>query len=733
MTLDLNKLNLLITGGCGFIGSNFCNYISKYVNKLIIIDKLSYASNEKNIKDIINNPNVYFINDDILLHDFINTFNKFDINYIIHFAAQTHVDNSYKNFDNFIKDNINATQVLLEHINNSKKNIKLLHFSTDEVYGPSFNADYFSEESNFNPTNPYSASKAACEMIINTYKYSYNLPIIITRCNNVYGKYQFHEKVIPCFILKALNDEELPLQGDGNKIRDFIHIDDVIDGIVLIMLKGTFGEIYNIGNFNPIKILDLANTIINKIGKGKIKFIDDRPFNDNRYYVNCDKLKNLGWNTNVNFNKALDELIEWYSNNKDYWNCNNKCSFFDDLRGQLQFIPTHFSNNIKQQFISTNKKNVIRGIHTSPYGKHISCIKGSFIDYVINYESMTYKKYFLNKENLNKLYIPPNHGHLFISLEDDSMMLYQLEGFFNPLLERNYHYLCPTINLDIPFDNKYILSKQDINNKLFKSIDYVLLGSNGFLGSETEKILKEQNKSYINIYTRLENTDLLKKQLLLYKPKYVICSAGISGKPTIAWCENNKIETMNSNLTYQLTLADICNQINAPLRIYVSGSMYKCSIESNNELVKPDNDATYYTKCRILLEEALKCYNNVLLLRIQYPISFNDNPKCFLNKMKNRLNSVNNISVNLTIIPDLFPKIPYLIEKWHTGIYNFVNDSSIKLPKLLEMANIKDFNINYDTSNQLGLLDISKLKNSIDIMNVMNVMNVEDAIKRYST
>jgi dTDP-glucose 4,6-dehydratase len=728
MNLDLDKLinlNLLVTGGCGFIGSNFCNFISKYVNKLIVIDKLSYASNERNIEEIIKNGNVFFINDDILLHDFANTFDKYNINYIIHFAAETHVDNSYKHFDNFIKDNIIATQKLLDHINKYKNKITLLHFSTDEVYGPSINEDHFDENSNFNPTNPYSASKASSELIVNTYKYSYNLPIIITRCNNVYGKFQFSEKVIPCFILKALNNEELPLQGDGNKIRDFIHINDVISGVITIMTKGEIGEIYNIGNFNPIKIIDLANMIIKKIGKGRIKYVEDRPFNDSRYYVNTKKLSNLGWKPTVNFHDALDELIKWYSNNSDYWSTNNKCKFYNDLRGQLQFIPTNFLNNIKQQFISTNKKNVIRGIHTSPYGKHITCIKGSFIDYVINYESMTYKKYFLNKENLNKLYIPPNHGHLFISLEDDSMMLYQLEGIFNPLYERNYHYLCPTINLDIPFNNNYILSETDNNNPLYKKIDYVLLGSRGFLGSETEKILKQQNKSYANIYTRLEDVELLKKQLNFYKPKYVICSAGISGKPTIAWCEDNKIETLKNNVTYQLTLADICDKIKAHLTIYVSGSIYKNSIEPNGEDIKPDNDIAYYTRCRILLEEALKCYDNILLLRIQYPISFDDNPKCFLNKMRNRLNNVNDISVNLTIIPDLFKHIPDMIENNCRGIYNFVNRGSIKLSKLLILCNITDFNIIYDEKYQLGLLETVKLRNKAPIM------DVEEAIIKY--
>lgn len=317
--MDLSNLNLLVTGGCGFIGSNFCNYICKYVNKLVIIDKLSNVSNERNIEEIINNPKVVLIKEDILDHDFISTFDKYEINYIIHFAAQTHVDNSYKNFDIFIKDNIIATQVMLEQLCKYHRVITFFHFSTDEVYGPSFDNQMFDEESKFNPTNPYSASKASCEMIVNTYRYSYKMPIIITRCNNVYGKYQFHEKAIPCFISQAHKDDDLPIHGDGSIVRDFIHVNDVINAIVLIMKTNKLGESYNIGNENPIKIIDLANMIIKKIGKGRVKFVENRPFNDTRYLINCKKLETLGWKPTVDFDTALDELVCWYSNNMNYW------------------------------------------------------------------------------------------------------------------------------------------------------------------------------------------------------------------------------------------------------------------------------------------------------------------------------------------------------------------------------------------------------------------------------
>jgi nucleoside-diphosphate-sugar epimerase len=244
----------------------------------------------------------------------------------------------------------------------------------------------------------------------------------------------------------------------------------------------------------------------------------------------------------------------------------------------------------------------------------------------------------------------------------------------------------------------------------------------------------------------LESINLLKKQLAYYKPKYVICAAGISGKPTIAWCESNKIETINTNITYQLILANICKELGIHLTIYMSGSVYlnncKCKCKYNcdcncklqyDETIEPNNTTTHYTQCRIILEQCLKHYDNVLLLRIQYPISFNSNPKCFFNKMKTRLNTINNVNVNLTIIPDLFPLLPNIIENKNgnnIGIYNFVNEGSIKLSQLLDICNINDYKLcnsnNINNNTQLGLLNINKLKQ------VIPVMKVEDAIRQYA-
>jgi dTDP-glucose 4,6-dehydratase len=306
----MDNLNLLVTGGCGFIGSNFCNKFFNIFNKLIIIDKLTYAGNMNNIKNIIDSNNVIFINEDINNVNFEKIYDMYNINYIINFAAETHVDNSYNNFNLFFNNNVLTVEKILNSLLNREKNIRFLHFSTDEVYGPSENNAPFFETSNFNPTNPYSASKAAAELVINTYKYSYNLPIIIIRCNNVYGLNQYPEKVIPNFILNALNNKDLNIQGDGSKTRDFIYIDDVISALKIIIEKGEVNEIYNIGNDNPIKIVDLANLIIKKIGKGKINFVKDRPFNDYRYLVDCNKLKKLGWQLKYdNFDNNLDIII----------------------------------------------------------------------------------------------------------------------------------------------------------------------------------------------------------------------------------------------------------------------------------------------------------------------------------------------------------------------------------------------------------------------------------------
>lgn len=380
---------------------------------------------------------------------------------------------------------------------------------------------------------------------------------------------------------------------------------------------------------------------------------------------------------------------------------------FVDVRGELKFIPNN--SNIKQQFLSINHKNVIRGIHCSPYGKIITCIKGKCIDYIINLQDLTHKKYILTENS--KVYVPPNFGHMFVTVEEDTQILYQLEGIFDPVKEININYRDPFLNLDIPWDIDYILSEKDMKNQFVKDLDYIILGGNGFLGSYTCKVMDSLNKNYIKLNTRLENIELLLKQLSVLKPKYVICAAGISGKPTVQWCENNKEETFLVNYTLQLELASMCKNLDMHLTIYGSGLIYN-NEGLYNEKDKPNKDDLYYSRVRIMLENELEgrnMFTNVLYLRILYPISGDGHEKCFLSKLKTRLNTVHDVKINSTILPNLIPNMFLLIENRTTGIVNFVNPGLISIPELIMNTDNKlDFKIVHKNYNNPEL-DTKKL------------------------
>ena len=294
-------MNILVTGGLGFIGHNFIKYMFDHFefNLLINIDKESYCSN-KNFR--INDNKYKYIKADINDKNLICFILKeYNITHIIHFAAQSHVDNSFDNSLDYTIDNVMGTHTLLDCVKNVNKEILFLHFSTDEVYGESIDStDVKTEISLLLPTNPYSASKAAAEMYVNSYKKSYNLKTIILRCNNVFGPNQYHEKVIPKFLKQFNNNEKITIHGKGETIRDFIYIDDVSRAIITVLEKGEINEIYNISGEIQISIIELAKLIINKDDISEyIEYVNDRPFNDKRYEINSDKLKKLGWKVEV--------------------------------------------------------------------------------------------------------------------------------------------------------------------------------------------------------------------------------------------------------------------------------------------------------------------------------------------------------------------------------------------------------------------------------------------------
>lgn len=309
-------MNILITGGCGFIGSNFINNILKDNDNIKIynIDCLNYASNESNV---IYNSNYKFIKGNITNKDIVSyVLNEYKINYIIHFAAQTHVDNSFDKSLEYTIDNIYGTHILLQAAKEYGKIEKFLHFSTDEVYGEvDLEHPGCNEKSILNPTNPYAATKAAAEFLVRSYYHSFKLPVIIIRCNNVYGPNQYPEKIIPKFIKNLKEGKKLEIHGTGKTRRNFIWVDDVSIAIKLILEKGQINEIYNIGTNQEYSVLEIADILIKELTIDKhlenyIVFVKDRPFNDFRYSIDVSLLKSIGWKElHTNFIDNIKLLI----------------------------------------------------------------------------------------------------------------------------------------------------------------------------------------------------------------------------------------------------------------------------------------------------------------------------------------------------------------------------------------------------------------------------------------
>lgn len=305
-------MRILVTGGCGFIGSNFINYMfSKYPDIYIYnIDRMDYCANETNVLVTESNVERYkLIKGDICSQDLIRfTLEEFKIEIVVHFAAQSHVDNSFENSLSHTRDNVIGTHTLLEECRLYNKLEKFIHISTDEVYGESEHTDIDgkSETSILAPSNPYSASKAAAEMIVQAYLRSYKMPIVITRGNNVYGPNQYPEKLVPRFIKLLKEGKKCTIHGKGDSVRSFIHVDDTASAIDTIIQKGVVGEIYNIGSdeeYSVLQILEkLVKIIFNEDDYLKhAEFVSDRNFNDKRYFVNSEKLKFLGWERKINF------------------------------------------------------------------------------------------------------------------------------------------------------------------------------------------------------------------------------------------------------------------------------------------------------------------------------------------------------------------------------------------------------------------------------------------------
>lgn len=316
-------MHVIVTGGLGFIGSNFIRLILSECNDIFItnIDAETYAGRKDNLSDIEGKKNYQYFKGKIQDQEFIDYVIKtYNPDAIINFAAETHVDRSIKSADPFIETNVIGTHALLKTALKYKLK-KFIQISTDEVYGSIAHPDKFTESSQIKPNSPYSASKASADHFVRAYSKTYGLDANIVRCSNNFGPYQFPEKIIPYFISLAANDKNVPVYGDGLNIRDWIYVVDFCTAIRLILEKGKSGETYNVGGETELTNIDLAKTILKKLNKSEklIQFVKDRPGHDRRYAMDASKIKKeLGWKKKYEFDEALDKTIEWYKTNKDW-------------------------------------------------------------------------------------------------------------------------------------------------------------------------------------------------------------------------------------------------------------------------------------------------------------------------------------------------------------------------------------------------------------------------------
>ncbi len=316
--------NILVTGGAGFIGSNFVQYMmSKHPDYTIVnFDNLTYAGNLENLVSVQSKPNYRFVKGDICDKEHVTkAFRTHAIDTVVHFAAESHVDRSILGPAVFVQTNVVGTNILLD-VSREIGIERFLHVSTDEVYGSLGATGFFTEETSLHPNSPYSASKASSDMLVLAYQHTFGFPGIVTRCSNNYGPYQFPEKLIPLLIANALNDKPIPVYGDGSNVRDWLYVEDHCSALDVVLHNGMVGDVYNIGGNNEWKNIDIVKLVLKEIGKPEslITFVKDRPGHDKRYAIDAAKIaKDLNWIPAHQFESGITKTIRWYLENKQWW------------------------------------------------------------------------------------------------------------------------------------------------------------------------------------------------------------------------------------------------------------------------------------------------------------------------------------------------------------------------------------------------------------------------------
>lgn len=404
---------------------------------------------------------------------------------------------------------------------------------------------------------------------------------------------------------------------------------------------------------------------------------------------------------------------------------------FEDKRGTLFFPVTDNTQNFQQCTISVNKENVFRGIHANPFDKLVTCIQGKILDIIINFDKnaenyLIPKYYTLDPEtDLFQILVPKNHGHAFLSLENNSILVYHFNGVFSDENTTHINYLDPILNITLPIKDP-ILSEKDKKPNFVEPIDFVIFGYKGFLGSNIVNALTAKNKNFITSDVRLENLKEIENILNRYKPKAVINCAGLTGTPNIFWCDDYPVETIETNVIFQLTLAKLCNDKNIHLTTIGSGGIFQ-NDKYYSESDEGNFDSNFYGKCRIYLENMIKNYKNVLYLRLNYPISGSPSSKNLLTKLLS-YSKINDVDFSITYVDELFPKLIDMIDNGETGVCNFVNDGAISPVKILKIYN-KHSNRTFEIEkSEDSVRSYAKLE--VGLLKKYHVAKVEDAVER---
>eukprot|EP00854_Cymbomonas_tetramitiformis_P017207 gene17207-20469_t len=677
--------NILLTGGAGFICSHVVyRLVTKYPEyKIVVLDKLDYCASLKNLKSVKDRPNFKFVKGDIGSADLVSYVLASDqIDTIMHFAAQTHVDNSFGNSFTFTENNILGTHVLLESAKNYGGIKRFIHVSTDEVYGET---SVGSETGNFEnnalePTNPYSATKAGAEMLVKAYQTSYGLPCIVTRGNNVYGPHQFPEKLIPKFVLLALRGQKLPIHGDGSNTRSYMFVEDVAAAFEAVLLKGEVGTVYNIGTQKERTVKDVAESICTyfKLDQEKvIQYVENRPFNDLRYYLDNSKLRGLGWEETTEWADGIKKTIEWFK-----------------LHGESGWWET----DIGSALIAHPRAGIFN--FTNPGAISHNEVLQLYKEYVDpNY---TWDNFTL-EEQAKVITAPRSNNELDVTkmLNEFPQIKDIRESFiefvFKPYVAGGGKPIArvetsavappsPSTPLNLA-PEKPVPASCAVGAKP----KFLIFGRNGWIGGLLGEILKGQGEEYQYADCRLQERSKLEALIDQYKPTHVLNAAGVTGRPNVDWCESHKQETIRTNVVGVLTLCDVCTARGIHMTNFATGCIFEYDKDHPEasgigfkEGDKPNFVGSFYSFTKALVE-SIMLYEHVLTLRVRMPITHDlTNTRNFITKIVN-YDKVVDIPNSMTVLDELLPYSVEMAKRRLTGIYNFTNPGVISHNQVLQL------------------------------------------------